>query len=131
MLTADCMWISVEMSPVSVTRKLPVTDSTTLPGEADGTDGADTEATSRQVTIVRTLAAHLENNIVVLSLHTHFHLAGSSKLLLTYLYLIYILFISYFYSYCWLISVIRLGTDICKCNRTSRGNHCRSPWHVF
>jgi hypothetical protein len=43
------------------------------------------------VTIVRSLVAHLENDIVVLSLHTHFHLADMSKSMRKFFFVYYLI----------------------------------------
>lgn len=77
MLTADCVWISVEASPVSVTRTVPSISA--LQPSTDATTASDSEDTPRLVTISRSLAAHLDNDIVVLSLHTHLHMVASGK----------------------------------------------------
>jgi len=84
----------VEMSPISVTRTIPsasLSPSLSTPDSlSDGGSEKDTEAT-REVTIVRSLVAHLENDIVVLSLHTHFHLADMSKSMRKFFFVYYLI----------------------------------------
>lgn len=92
-LMADCTWVSVEASPVTVTRVLPATPTPsespqeTADSTGDGADSnrggvskaADAGTGAVTVTVTRSLVAHLENDILVLSLHSHFRFSNPGE----------------------------------------------------